>query len=162
MPVEKTIEKARVELDAGNVRRAKEILRSSLGNYGYSPRLFRAYADVLLALDEPAQAGRYLFFSIDILEDEHRAPVEAFLAKSSTGGYKSILMSSPSAGVSRLSELPEYSRRKLEELGAPEDLSKVYSDAGGWWVATGCALAAAAVISLSGIGLWTVIRWIIN
>ena len=162
MPVEKTIEKARAELDAGNVRRAKEILRSSLGNYGFSPPLFRAYADVLLALDEPAQAGRYLFFSIDRLEDEHRGPVEAFLAKSSSDGYKSILRSSPSAAISRLSELPEYPRRKLKELGAPEDFSKLYSDAGGWWVATGCFFAAALVISLMGIGLVTVIRWIVN
>jgi hypothetical protein len=62
MPVETTIEKARIAMESGNIHRAKEILRSSFGNYGFSPPLFRAYADVLLALNETTQAGRYLFF----------------------------------------------------------------------------------------------------
>lgn len=117
---------------------------------------------MLLELNETAQAGRYLFFSIDKLEEEHRESIEAFLAKSSSGGYKSIVRSSPVAGVSRLSELPEYPRKKLEELGAPEDLSKLNSAVGGWWIVAGCAAAAAVVLALTGIGLWTVVRWITN
>ena len=140
MPVEKTIEKAKIEFDSGNLLRAKQILKSSLANYGFSPGLFRAYADVLLALDEPVQAGRYLFFSIDTLIEDHRKPVEGFLSKYSNDGYERIILASPAGQISSLSDLPEFSRQKLRDLGAPEDLSELYSEDYSWrWLVAGCS-----------------------
>jgi hypothetical protein len=162
MPIETTIEKARLAMDSGNLHRAKEILRSSFGNYGFSPPLFRAYADVLLALKETTQAGRYLFFSIDQLDEQYQDAVSAFLSAHSGEGYKSIVRASPAVRISRLSELPPFSQQKLRELGAPEDLSRLYSDQSSWWVIGGCLTVIIALVSLAAIGMWTVFRWIIE
>ncbi len=162
MPVETTIEKARIAMGSGNIHRAKEILRSSFGNYEFSPPLYRAYADVLLELNETTQAGRYLFFSVVELEDKYQDAVSAFLSASSGDGYKSIVRAMPAIRVSRLSELPAFSQQKLRELGAPEDLTRLYSDHASWWVYAGCLTAAMVVGSLVCVGLWTVFKWIIE
>lgn len=162
MPVESTIEKARASLDAGDCDRAKEILRSSLGNYGFSPKLYRAYADILLSAGDDVQAGRFLFFSVDSVDESYREPVEAFLASCSEGGYSGIIRALPPHGANKLSELPDYSRAKLTELGAPEDFSKINSGSEGWWIFAGCLATATVVTAFACIGLWTVIRWITN
>lgn len=162
MPVETTIEKARIAMESGDIHRAKEILRSSFGNYGFSPPLFRAYADVLLALNETTQAGRYLFFSVEKLEDKYQDAVSAFLSAHAGDGYKSIIRAMPAIRVSQLSALPAFSQQKLRELGAPEDFTRLYSDHGSWWIFTGCLAAAVIIGSLVCIGLWTVLKWIIE
>ena len=149
-------------MEAGNIQRAKQILRSSLGNYGFSPSLFRAYADVLLALNEKEQAGRYLFFSIEKLEDEHQDAVSAFLNSRFGKNYKSIVWASPVDCVPCLSELPAYSRQVLKDLGAPEDLPRLHSDSGDRCILTGCLAAMIVVLVLASIGLWTVIHWMIR
>jgi hypothetical protein len=87
-------------MESGNIHRAKEILRSSFGNYGFSPPLFRAYADVLLALNETTQAGRYLFFSVEKIEAKHQDAVSAFLSAYAGDGYKSIIRAMPAIRVS--------------------------------------------------------------
>lgn len=162
MPVENTIEKARAAQGEGNVLRAKEILKSSLGNYGFSPQLFLAYAETLLALDEPAQAGRYLFFSVQRLAKEHEEFVGEFLKKNSGEGYESIIRASPIKPLSKLSELPDYSQKYLRDLGAPEDISCVFSNDDGRWVLAGCLMVLLAVVAFAVIGLITVFQWVIH
>lgn len=149
-------------MEAGNILRAKQILRSSLGNYGFSPALFRAYADVLLALNEKEQAGRYLFFSIEELEDKHLDAISAFRNSRFGKNYKSIVWASPVDCVPRLSDLPAYSRQALRDLGAPEDLSRLHSDSGERWIPAVFLAAITVVIALAGIGFWTVIQWMIR
>jgi hypothetical protein len=163
MPVENTIEKARMAMESGNMLRAKEILRSSFGNYGFSPPLLRAYADVLIALNQPTQAGLYLFFSVEELDEKSQEAVCAFLSDHSADGYKSIVRALRVVRVARLSELPAYSQQKLRDLGAPEDLSRLYSSDGGWTFSVPCVLTAAIIfVLLACIGLWTVFLWIIR
>jgi hypothetical protein len=161
MPVDNTIEKARMAMESGNMLRAKEILRSSFGNYGFSPPLLRAYADVLIALNQTRQAGLYLFFSIEKLDEKNQEVVCAFLSGHSGGGYKSIVRALRVVRVTRLSELPAYSQQKLRDLGAPEDLSRLYSD-DEWWLWASVITAFVVVGLLTCIGLWTVFRWIIG
>lgn len=46
--IRETLEKARPEYDSGNYWRAKEIIRSGLGTYGYDIELYSFYAAILL------------------------------------------------------------------------------------------------------------------
>jgi hypothetical protein len=160
MPIDTTIEKAKLAMESGNLHRAKEILRSSFGNYGFSPPLFRAYADVLLALNEPVQAGRYLFFSVDKINDKYQEAVSSFLSAHTGKDYKSIVRALPAVRISRLSELPAFSQQKLRDLGAPENLSRLYSNHYAFWVFVGYMTIIISIFSLACIGLWTVLQWI--
>ena len=159
MPVEETIAKARAAALDGDKYRAKEILRSSLGTYGFCPSLYKAYAELLLEMDDKLQAGRYFFFSVTELEDSQQQPVELFLKRHANEGYKSLLAAAPKAEIRRLSDLPKFAQDTLRTLGAPEDLKP--STPPKMWSAVGCLLVAVLVlIGLVIIGLITVVKWL--
>ena len=159
MPVEDTIGKARVELAAGNHWRAKEIIRSSLGNYGYSPELYRFYGEILLSMGDELQAGRYLFYSVDEPKVEERDAIELFLDRHGGKNFKALLAAGPTIHAKSLSDLPSFARERLAELGAPENLERATkSDNLGWIWLSGCLLVVLVVAVLAVIGAITVLQ----
>ncbi|MBK1834922.1 DUF6584 family protein [Roseibacillus ishigakijimensis] len=159
MPVEATIGKARAELAAGNHRRAKEIVHSSLGNYGYSPKLYRFYGEILLSMGDELQAGRYLFYSVDNPNTVEREAIDLFLERHGGENFKALLAAGPKFHAQSLSDFPSFARRRLSELGAPENLERAMkSDNLGWLWLSGCLLAALVIMVLAVIGAFTVIQ----
>ena len=159
MPVEDTIEKARAELAAGNNWRAKEIIRSSLGNYGYSSKLYRFYGEILLLMGDELQAGRYLFYSVDEPNTKERDAIELFLERHGGKNFMALLAAGPTIHAKSLSDLPSFSRERLAELGAPENLERATkSDNLGWLWLSGCLLVVLIGAILVVIGAITVIQ----
>ena len=163
MPVEKTIASARAEIEQGRTWRAKEIIRSSLGNYGYNLDLYQFYGEVLLSMDDLQHAGRYLFFSKKELNDNEEKAVRLFLERHGKHGHKGVVTSTPLARYRKLSEYPDFVQQRLRELGAKEDLF-------GFWdrvpenrnnaVVCGCLFVLVVLSVLCIIGAGTVIRWL--
>lgn len=161
MPIEDTIRKARAELAAGKQWRAKEIIRSSLGNYGYSPKLYRFYGEILLSMGDELQAGRYFFYSVDNPKAEELDAIDVFLDRHSENNFKALLAAGPTLYAKSLSDLPSFARERLTELGAPENLERAMKPGNLHWLwLSGCLLIFFAGIVLAIIGAITVIRYL--
>ncbi len=65
MTIQSTLEKAEAEATQGRLWRAKEILASSLVNYGYSREIYLALANLFAEMGESLEAGKYYLLSVD-------------------------------------------------------------------------------------------------
>jgi hypothetical protein len=163
MPVEKTIASSRAEIEQGRTWRAKEIIRSSLGNYGYNLDLYQFYGEVLLSMGDLQQAGKYLFFSKSELNDDEEKAVRVFLERHGTNGFKGVVANTPVARYQKLSEYPDFVQQRLRELGAKEDLFRFWEKVPGNGINTavcGCLIVLVVLSALCIIGAVTVIRWL--
>lgn len=160
MPADATIHKARQALARGDKHRALEILRSSLGNYGYSIELFQAYGDVLHANGNAYQAGSFYFVSCPQPSDAQLSCINTFLHKHKSCNISQIIYTLPKvARFERLTMYPDFVQTRLRSLGAEEILLSSQSTKPGLLTAIGCIVFLCAAASLALIGLLTVIKW---
>jgi hypothetical protein len=165
MPLPETIAKAEKEISAGRAWRAKEILRSSLGNYGYDAGFYKTYGSVLLQMGDLMQAGKYLFLSTRNLSSDEREAVEIYLERHSKRNFRGLIASfSPAARLKKLSLYPEHVQEKLKELGAKDDLVGRMNRIGAKTEHIGIFLFLGFLLFLiifCFIGFIQIIRWIL-
>ena len=78
MSVQTILHRAESELHAGRLWRAKEIMRGAIGAGHSDPRLLERYGQLLDALGDRMEAGRYLFAS-GVREARYEEAIKLFL-----------------------------------------------------------------------------------
>jgi len=168
MTIETTILRADDEIARGRSWRAKEILKSSIPSHGYSTTLFRKLGNVLLAMGDDLEAGRYFLIGIDDPNEAEREAIELFLSRHGNTGYGDLLKHFPScARLETLEEYPSYLRRQLREMNAPDIIGvrkpksvvclPTTSDR---FINIGCSVAFLTAIFLMLTGIYTIVCWI--
>ena len=164
MPVSTVIEKSRKALSEGDLQRALQIARSSLGNFDYSPELLSLYGELLLERGDLPAAGRYLFFSKGHTTEREKEAINKFLSKLHKVNYCTLLAKFPKCKiVKRLSELPDYPREELIKMGCPEEISDIITpspsiaDKFAPWLVFGIFIGTLVLAFIGGI---EVLKWI--
>ena len=122
MPAESTLERVEKEIANGRLWRAKEILRSSIANVGYSKPILHRLADVLLSMNDDMEAGKYFLLAVDEPNARQLAAMELFLTRYARQGFRGVLKQFPPKTRQRLlSEYPTFLSQRLRDLGAPEE-----------------------------------------
>jgi hypothetical protein len=109
-----SLEKAELELAAGNVWRAKEILQGSLPYNGYNTEVFETLGTVLLRMGDLPEAGKFLFLS-GVRKPEYTEAVSIFLKKHGSR-RQNLLQTFPR--VAKLNSISEYPVAVQETLRA--------------------------------------------
>jgi uncharacterized protein DUF6584 len=118
----RTLERAENEVAQGRLWRAKEILQSSIPNFGYNVELFEMLGVVLLKMGDLPEAGKFLFLS-GIRMSEYDPAIEIFLRKYGNIQPHDFFRLLPrKARLAALSEYPDCVAQKLRELDFPETL----------------------------------------
>lgn len=115
------IARAKAEITAGKLRRAKEILSGQIGNATFSAELFAAYGRLLALMRDDKLAGMYLFLSGDDSPGESQFVA---LFEASIRGKEPTWIFSQFPVAARLSSLeayPERVRLRLLALGFTTD-----------------------------------------
>lgn len=127
VPDLKCICRAKAEVEAGRAWRAKEILAGNIGNLGYSPELFEAYGEVLLATQDNVEAGRYLFLS-GARKEQYAEAVTLYLGRYG-GCWANLVGTFPyTARLQELKDFPESVEAHLRLLGAPEKFKNYWGN----------------------------------
>jgi len=73
-------EKWQLELEAGNIWKAKEILRSII-RYSYDTNIYLAYGKILYDVKDYYEAGKYLFIAGEPIDGEYKDAIDIFLKR---------------------------------------------------------------------------------
>ena len=170
MPIDSTITKARNELENARPWRAKEILRSSIPNFGHSSELFHELGSVLLQLGDTIEAGKYLLLCSEELSQQQHEATTLFLHRHRNLDAVAFLSLFPRC-ISPLDrdKCSKALRERFDQLGIDRHMSQVDAriiiaskpgipDAA---ALLGCALVSFAMIGLIVVGLITVITWFV-
>jgi hypothetical protein len=167
MTVEATIQRALSAIEEGRLWRAKEILSSSIPQYGYSTELYRAYADLLFKMGDELQAGRYYLLSIDEPSVAQANAMELFLSRHRKSGWRQMLSQfPPAARLSHRDEYPKVLRERLVLWQAPEILvdPRTFGPQRPGRLARllplGCIVASMGIAVCALIGVYTLLSWI--
>ena len=162
------LDKARGELEKGNLWRAKEILQGAIRSESYSVELFELMGTVFLRMRDLPEAGKFLFLS-GVRRQEYSESIEIFLSKHRRKKPHEFLSSLPrSARLRTTSEYPHEVAQVLREMGFSEVLKdktgRVYapqnrrSDIVAWLTCGTIALVILGLVILGVIKLREMIR----
>mgnify|MGYP001822963104 CR=1 FL=1 len=169
MTIESTITKAQQQADLGRPWRAKEILGSSIRNYGNSRRLLVAYAETLNQLGDKMEAGKYYLLSVDEPDEEKLEIIKIFLRRHDKLTYRQLIGLFPSQlRVTSRQDYPRFLDEYLERIGAPDDLGADRSPLNqapisrgqDRAVLIGCALFTCLFWLCFSVGLIEIISWL--
>lgn len=122
MAIDKTIGRAKAEIENKRYWRAKEILHGSLNTYGYDTELYEIYGVTLLKMGDLLEAGRFLFLSAK-RKEEYNESIEIYKRRYFKNGPKQIYSTFPNkAKLGKLSKYPDIVRKELENYDFPEIL----------------------------------------
>ena len=111
------LDKARRELDHGNLWRAKEILQGGIRSESYDVELYEMMGTVLLRMGDLPEAGRFLFLS-NVRRDEYREAIEIFLSRHRRKAPHEFVHVFPrKARLRTVSEYPHEVAQVLKEIG---------------------------------------------
>lgn len=161
------LDKARRELEQGNLWRAKEILQGAIGSENYDVQLYEMMGTVLLKMGDLPEAGRFLFLS-GVRTPEYTEAIEIFLSRHRRSKPQEFLHILPrKARLSTVSEYPHEVAQVLREIGCPETLKdkdgRIYEpqnakDIAGWLGCGTIAIVLLGLIILGAIKLLEIIR----
>jgi hypothetical protein len=118
------VDKARREIENGNLWRAKEILQGAIRSEGYDVELFEMMGTVLLRMGDVHEAGRFLFLS-GIRRPDYQEAIEIFLSRHRRKHAHDFVDLLPrKARLSRVSEYPDEVARAFRDMGFPEFLKE--------------------------------------
>lgn len=161
------LDKAKGEIEKGNLWRAKEILQGAVRSESYDVQLFEMMGIVFLRMGDLPEAGRFLFLA-GVRNPEYLEPIEIFLSKHRRKEPHDFVNLLPrSARLRTMSDYPNEVAQVFREMGFPEILSE--KNAIGYlpktgkgivqWLACGTiALATLALLILGAIKLSEMIR----
>jgi hypothetical protein len=117
-------EKAEIEINKGNLWRAKEIFQGNLGSLGYDYTLYEQYGNLLDKMGDRIEAGRFLFLSGKVPVNSNES-IKLYLVRYTRKEPKNILGTFPKAArLNIVDEYPKVVAEKLKELGIKtEDFS---------------------------------------
>ncbi|MEM0898602.1 MAG: DUF6584 family protein [Pseudomonadota bacterium] len=109
--------KARKEIEAGRLERAREIVASKLSGAKFSEQGTSLLGDILLQLGELSEAGRYLLF-VDRKSEQVEAACQAFLKQHGASATQ-LVSKLPSSAIVADGEIfnTETLKRRLMEAG---------------------------------------------
>ena len=115
--------RARREIEAGRLWRAKEILGGNLPTRGYDLTLYEAYGALLAQMGDTLEAGRFLFLS-GTLDARYREPVELYLRRFGEQDWTHLVGTFPTAAkLPSIAEYPESVSKVLRSLGGTETVN---------------------------------------
>jgi hypothetical protein len=113
-------EKVARQLRAGDLGRAKQILKSRLQQTGFDPDALEQIGWILLQMRDPFEAGRYLFLAGRDLPS-YRPAIETFLARTRRLGLREFTSLWPAQlRRTKLADLPPAVREELRSRGMRE------------------------------------------
>jgi len=119
----RTLDKARAEIEKGNLWRAKEILQGAIRGQGYDVQLFEMLGTVFLRMGDLPEAGRFLFLS-GVRRPEYLEPIEIFLSRRRPKQPHNFVYLFPrKARLKTVSAYPQEVAQVLREMGLPETLT---------------------------------------
>lgn len=162
------LDRARKEIEQGNLWRAKEILQGAIRRESYDSQLFEMMGTVFLTMGDVPEAGRFLFLS-GVRQPEYREAIELFLSRHRRKEPQEFSHLLPrKARLRTLSEYPQEVAQVFREMGFPEvltdEVGRVYQpsptgkDIAGWVIFGTIAVAALALIILGVVKLLELIR----
>ena len=161
------LDKARAEIEKGNLWRAKEILQGAIRGEGYDVQLFEMMGTVFLRMGDLPEAGRFLFLS-GVRRPEYLEAIELFLSRHRQKEPHSFVYLFPRrARLKTVSDYPHEVAQVLREMGLPEVLKdkegRVYvpdsgSDAVGWVTCGTILFVTLTLLILGAIKLLEMIR----
>ncbi len=158
-------ERVEALLIAGKPWRAKEVLRGNIAGAGYDRALFRRYAELLAALGEEMEAGKY-FWLAGAEEERARAAIGVYLARHHRSTGLQLYQDFPTAArVGSFEPYPEAVSRLLRERGLAEPPPRRRPD---WveprsaprWVVAGCVTTGILLLAVLVVGLIAIARWL--
>jgi hypothetical protein len=120
----RNLDKARREIENGNLWRAKEIIQGAIRNESYDVELFEMMGTVLLRMGDVGEAGRFLFLS-GVRKPEYRESIEIFLSRH--GGkhaFDFVDLLPRRARLGTISEYPDEVAQVFREMEFPENLKE--------------------------------------
>lgn len=116
------LDKARKELEQGNLWRAKEILQGAIRSGSYDVQLFETLGTVFLRMGDLPEAGRFLFLS-GVRRPEYLESIEIFLSRHRRKKPHDFVYVLPrSARLRTTSDYPHEVAQVLRRIGFPEVL----------------------------------------
>ncbi|GAB5405951.1 MAG: hypothetical protein Aurels2KO_41820 [Aureliella sp.] len=165
--IDSTIAKAKLEADDGRLWRAREILTSSIPNYGYSKLLMRQLAEISIAMGDDIDAGKYLLLSTDHPDATECTLIATFLSRASGSNYQMLLSRFPKAArLVQREEYPEYLRSLLCDLGAPATLDTLQElppepdSRFSWVIPVSCTVVVLTALTCCIVGAYTILAWL--
>src|SRR5262245_50003353 len=161
---EKVLSRVDGELEAGRLWRAKELLRAAIQSY--EPELFERYGQVLLAMNDTKEAGKWLFLS-GRRSPEYQDAIATFLEWCGRRDGKKLYGSFPAcARLGPPDRYPEPLASELVAARVPSDVppSSQYAPEppfeGGRLGAIGCVAVMLFVMVSLVVGVVTVSEWL--
>jgi len=151
----------------GKLWRAKEMLQGNIGTRGYDTKLFDRYGQVLLAMGDLVEAGRYLFLSGERKPDYEEA-IGLYLARHTRKDPRNLLGTFPQpARLQKLDAYPEAVRRALEDLGIKDKVLALApyctrSEVGNRGCYVGCIAIAVLAAACLCVGFYVIAKWIVG
>ncbi len=129
MTIQSTLEKAEAEATQGRLWRAKEILASSLVNYGYSREIYLALANLFAEMGESLEAGKYYLLSVDEPSKAQKQQIDVFLARHRNADAQQLRSCFPNAAKRcPVAQYPQTLKAHLLALGATESTAEARDD----------------------------------
>lgn len=163
----RNLDRARAEIEKGNLWRAKEILQGAIRSETYDVELFEMLGTVFLEMGDLPEAGRFLFLS-GVRRPEYLQAIEIFLSRHRQKDPHNFLYLLPRrARLRTVSEYPDEVAHALRQMGFPEVLknekARIYLPHTGngillWLTCGTIALVTLALIVLGVIKLLDLIR----
>ena len=166
MNVQSTLMRANKELQKGRIWRAKEILASSLPNYGFNAALYEQYANVLMQMGDELEAGRFYLLCVEQPDLNQQRAIDLFVTRHAKKSYRELLKLFPRAArFDRLDAYPQLAQEFLKSREAPEVFpfdpsSSVEANAAGsnHAFAIGCCVVGASGIFFALLGVFQLIK----
>lgn len=159
----RTLDKARREIEKGNLWRAKEILQGAIRSENYDVQLYEMLGTVFLRMGDEPEAGKFLFLS-GVRRSEYLESIELFLSRHSRKAPHDFVRHLPrKARLRTVSDYPHEVAQTLREMGLPEVLKdkhgRIYEPETPIGIVgrLGCgaiALVTLALLILGAIKLW--------
>jgi hypothetical protein len=157
------LDRAQRDAAAGDLGSARRRLLSFVRNQGFNAAACEQLARLSSRMGDPEEAGRWYFVS-DSSDPEAPAAIERFRARHGPHARQILLALPRFARYGSRAALPPQVAVRLSELGPPFDEPPPKPKAD-WWDKTfgwGCALALLLVVASLGVGIFTIVRWVIG
>ena len=163
----RTLDKARRELEQGNLWRAKEILQGAIRNENYDGQLYEMMGTVLLRMGDLPEAGRFLFLS-GLRRPEYLEAIEMFLSRHRPKKPEEFFHVLPRrARLKTVSEYPAEVAQVLREIGFHEIVKdeeerfyqpRDWKDVAGWITCGTIAFVVVGLLILGALKFFELIR----
>jgi hypothetical protein len=166
--VERLLSRVDAQIQAGQLWRAKELLRGAIGSGRVEAPILERYGQLLDSVGDRIEAGKYLFLS-GSRRPEYAASIGLFLGRHSRGGPKSLVAQFPNTIRHRpLNQLPAGVIGELANLGIDAGMftgsrPRVVSKPRRWERrAIGAAVLAILVVFAVGtiVGMRAIVAWL--